>query len=291
MKIAVVTRFLALFPAVFAAIQTAPEADGCNTLYHWTSTSQIEATTYTSTTTSTSTKNTFYVTSTITSGTATIPTPDGFTPIIAESIYVSSLLPYTSQLLPRSPQVKTPVPDHVVTLDNDGHPTYSGTLHPVKVICTSQATRTRTTTMHIGSHARSTTTVTRTTTAIVPASTVYAACASDNIAYQGLGDGAGRAINEVTYYNSSGFTDITAITPYDCCVACQTIPGCAFSAWNFNLPFPGCDLSFVTQCDGSTWGGSYFTYQTPDQGNYTVEQGFWMSNGACGQVVYGGASG
>lgn len=282
MKIIFVIPLLNLLPAISAASQSLSQPEKCTTRYDWTSTSQIETITYTSTTTSTSTKNTIYLTVTVTFSTETFPTPSGFAPILSETNYVSSFLPYIGQPLRRSPLATTPTPDAVISLDNNGHPTHSETLYPAEVICTAQVSRTKIKTMHHSNDIHSLPLATRTTTTVLPASTYYAACASNNIAYHGFDKGVDRALNRVTYYNSSGFTEVAASNPYDCCVACMTNPSCAFSSWVFNPPFPGCDLSFVTPCDGSVWRGSYFSYQTPEQGNYTVEQGFWLSNGACG---------
>lgn len=93
-------------------------------------------------------------------------------------------------------------------------------------------------------------------------------------------------------YNS---TTIENSTAYDCCVSCLTTYPCAFSILftNYGSENPlQCALDFRLDgvCDGAHSVGPAEYYYEVDPGEPTLQpgQGLIVSNGACGQIIYGG---
>ena len=251
----------------------------CTTQYGSTSESPVPTSTKTLHFTTTLTESVVQVTKTITSGTSTVPTPNGFTPILSETTSVS-------------PGFPSCLPSNNAAVSAHGHPP---SCYPAFVICTTSSTLSVTKTATKG-HA--VTTVTSTTTTIVPAATFYAACGADNIVDQGQGAGYGHAIEFETFGCGAGnynMTEIVNSTAYDCCVACQTTDLCAFSSlstyYGENPPVePNCFLSIPHNglCDGGMSSGPAEYYYDPGS-SAGPGQGFIVSNGACGQVVWGGS--
>lgn len=246
----------------------------CTTHYCSTSKSPVPTSTKTSTVSTTLTESITYVTQTVSSGTTTIPTSNGFTPILSETTSVAS---------------GPPVANAAVV--NTQH---APTSYPASVICSTTTTLTITKTATKG-HAA--TTITSTTTVNVPVATFYAACDANNIVDQGKGAGSGRAIEFETFANSNyTTTEIVNSTAYDCCVACQTTFPCAFSSlstyYGFQPPIePNCFLMADGggTCDGGRSIGPAEYYFDPTNPSAEPGQGFIVSNGACGQILYGGA--
>ena len=251
----------------------------CTTEYGFTSRSPVPTSDKTFHFTTTFTESVILVTKTVTSGTSTVPTASGFTPVLLETTSVTpgfpSCLPTSSSAM----NAHSPAPS----------------IYPTSVICTTSSTLTVTKTATKGHVA---TTATSTTTTIVPAATFYAACSADNIVDQGRGAGYGHAIEFETFGCGNGnynTTEIVNSTAYDCCVACQTSPLCAFSTlatyYGENPPVePNCFLSVQRDgvCDGSMSSGPAEYYYDPGS-DAGPGQGFIVSNGACGQIVWGGS--
>lgn len=246
----------------------------CTTQLGSTSKSPVPTSTKTSTVTTTLIESVVHVTTTASSGTTTILTPKGFTPILSE----------TTSVPPGFPDVAA------AAINAKSSPIS----YPVAVLCSTTTTVTVTKTTTKG---RAATTITSTTTLNVPAATFYAACDADNIVDQGKGSGAGRAIRFETFAHSNyTTTEIVNSTAYDCCVACQTTYPCAFSSlftfYGFDPPMePVCSLMADGggACDGSRSIGPAEYFFDPADPTKEPGQGFIVSNGACGQIVYGGA--
>ncbi|CAF9941610.1 hypothetical protein IMSHALPRED_002812 [Imshaugia aleurites] len=224
-----------------------------------------------STHTTTLTESIIYVTETVTSGTTTIPTPNGFTPILSETTSVSLEVDAVGG-----------------AVINAQHATTS---YPASVICSTTTSITITKTATTG-HAA--TTITSTTTVNVAAATFYAACDSNNIVDQGSGVGSGHAIEFTTVGNGNYTSTIVAnSSAYDCCVSCQTTYPCAFSILftNYGDENPlECALEFEVDgtCDGGISVGPAEYYYDPGDPSSEPGQVLIVSNGACGQIVYGG---
>lgn len=246
----------------------------CTTHYGSSSKSPIPTTTKTSTLTTTLTESIVYVTTTVSSGTTTVPTSNGFTPILLENTSIAPGPPADAAAVNAQQAAKS---------------------YPASVVC---STTTRLTITKTATAGRAATTVTSTTTVTAPAATFYAACDADNIVAQGKGLGAGSAIEFATYgpQGNYTFTEIVNTTAYACCVACQTTYPCAFSQLSTYYgfvpqPAPNCFLAFDGGggCDGGRSIGPAEYYYDPANPTAGPGQGFIFSNGACGQIIYGGA--
>ena len=243
----------------------------CTTQYGSTSKSPIPTSTRTSTHTTTLTESIIYVTETVTSGTTTIPTPSGFTPILSETTSVTLQVEVANGVVINAQQAPTSF--------------------PASVICSTTTSLTITKTATTG---RAATTITSTTTVNVPAATFYAACDSNNIVDQGSGVGSGRAIQFTTVGDGNyTSTSIANSSAYDCCVSCQTTYPCAFSLLftNYGDENPlGCALEFLADgaCNGGISVGPAEYYYDPGDLSAEPGQGLIVSNGACGQIIYGG---
>ncbi|KAL8919529.1 MAG: hypothetical protein Q9208_006721 [Pyrenodesmia sp. 3 TL-2023] len=230
-------------------------------------------------------KPTVTITETITTpGVSTVPTSQGFTPILSET-YSVSLNPYRRRQLP-SPSVNVAV----VSVDPQGHFTTSGSSLPHSMIC-GPATSSPSSTPTIPTNCPIVPTLTLTTSTTVAASTVYDACASENLVDQGFGKGKDHGISGLVLKDVNAYTDtINATTAYDCCVACQTL-GCAYGEFLANEPYPYCELYFQDKCEPRTWLGSTFQYNADVVGQLPPSLGYTVFNGPCGQIVYGGSNG
>lgn len=258
---------LTIFSPIRVLAATTPT---CTTQYGSTSKSSVSTSSKTSTLTTTLTESIVYVTQTVTSGVTTIPTPNGFTPILSETTSVSL-----------RPQVAG-----AIIVNAQGSPSS----YPASVICSTTTSLTITKTVTKGHVA---TTVTSTTTTTVPASTFYAACDSNNIIDQGSGVGSGRAVQFTTVGNGNyTSTSVANSTAYDCCVSCLTTYPCAFSILftNYDTENPlACVLEYNADgsCDGSmSIGPAEYYYDPGDPAE--PGQNLIVSNGACGQIIYGG---
>ncbi|KAM0799067.1 hypothetical protein BDR22DRAFT_911587 [Usnea florida] len=251
---------------IFAAI-----ASTCTTRYGSISKSPIPTSTTTSTHITTVTQRIVYVTVTASSGTTTISTPKGFTPILSETTSITLQVQAAN-----------------AAENNAQQPASS---YPASVICSTTTSVTVTKTATTG---RAATTITSTTTTNVPAATFYAACDSNNIIDQGSGVGSGHAVQFTTVGNGNyTSTSIANSSAYDCCVSCLTTYPCAFSILftNYGDENPlGCALEFEADgtCDGSRSAGPAEYYYDPGDLSAEPGQGLIVSNGACGQIIYGG---
>ncbi len=95
------------------------------------------------------------------------------------------------------------------------------------------------------------------------------------------------AYNSTTVFNSSA---------YDCCVSCLTTYPCAYSILftNYGDDNPlACALEFRQDgvCDGGFSLGPAEYYYDPRDLSEQPGQGLFVSNGACGQIIYGGGFG
>ena len=200
------------------------------------------------------------------SGTTTISTPKGFTPILSETISVTL-------------QVQAANAAGI-------NPQQPASSYPASVICSTTTSITVTKTATTGRAA----TITSTTTVNVPAATFYAACDSN----KGSGVGSGHAVQFTTVGNGNYIsTSIANSSPYDCSVSCLTAYPCAFSILfsNYGDTNPlGCALEFEADgtCDGSRSVGPVEYYYDPGDLSAEPGQGLIVSNGACGQIIYGG---
>ncbi|KAL8900430.1 MAG: hypothetical protein Q9207_005702 [Kuettlingeria erythrocarpa] len=230
-------------------------------------------------------KPTVTVTQTVTTpGVSTVPTSQGFTPILSET-YSVSLNPYRRRQLP-SPNVNVAV----VSLGPQGHFTTSVSSPPHSLIC-GPATSSPSPTLVTPSSCPTVSTLTLTTSTTVAASTIYDACASNNLVNQGFGKGKDHGIGSLVLQNITANTDtVNATTAYDCCVACQML-GCAYGEFLVNEPYPYCELYFQDKCEPRTWLGSTFEYNADVVGPLPPSMGYTVFNGPCGQIVYGGSNG
>ena len=230
--------------------------------------------------TTTVTASVIYATTTVSSGITTIPTPAGFTPVLAETTSVSLQV----QAVNAAAAAQKPTTTSYVEL----------------VSCTSTVTSTITQ-IASGKQRAQTTVTSYAATATVPATTFYAACDSNNIVDQGNNVGAGHAIQFTTIgdgagpnpYNSSLATDVFNSSASGCCVSCQTTPGCAFSVLytNYDTTNPlTCSLYFRADgvCDGSFSPGPAEYFYDPHDLGTQPGQNLIVSNGPCGQIIYGG---
>ena len=162
-----------------------------------------------------------------------------------------------------------------------GHvgPKYSGRW---STLADASTTSTVYTTSFTGVTTTSTTTVTSTmtttSTSYTPSSTTYAVCedSSNYLSYV-----AGNPISVVSPLFA--YSDTTAVTnAHDCCVLCQSTPGCGVSVWEGAYNPPTCYLVDDNgTCDPTEEVASFETnpgYEPPS-----------ISNGNCGQDVYAGA--
>ena len=253
-------------PINILAVTTPPY---CTTYYGSTSVSSLKTSFAVSTLTTTITQSVVYATTTVTTGITTIPTPSGFTPIFSETTSVSL------EILVANAATADP-----------------STSYPASVDCTATYTTTITKTPTAGQQA-GTTVTSFLSTVTVPATTFYAACDSNNIVDQGFGVGAGHAISFFAAhdypYNSSLISNSSAS---DCCVSCLTSYLCSWSVLftNYGSENPlECTLYFREDgiCDGGFSAGPAENYYDPDS---TAQPGqeLIVSNGACGQIIYGG---
>ncbi|KAL9599891.1 MAG: hypothetical protein Q9219_003524 [cf. Caloplaca sp. 3 TL-2023] len=229
-------------------------------------------------------KPTVTLTSTVTSsGVSTVPTSQGFTPILSETFSVSFHPNRRRQLSAPSP---APV---VISLNDKGQVTTSASQLPQSLICGPETTSPPAP-LTIPSTCAALSTVTTTTTTTIASSTTYDACASNNFANQGFGKGAGRGLGHIDLVNLTSTSDtIQATTAYECCVACQKL-GCAFGDFLQKSPNPYCELFFFDRCDPGVWRGDTFQYNAEIVGELSPDLGYQMFNGPCGQVVYGGSN-
>ncbi|KAL9615107.1 MAG: hypothetical protein Q9167_000425 [Letrouitia subvulpina] len=220
-------------------------------------------------------------------GTLTIPTPSGFTPILSEGTSIT-LRPVTQSEIQLSP---TDVAFRVL-YDKNSTKTM-GTVTPESLHCTWQSKSIKTSTSASVTTCSFLEPSTYTETTTVATATHYAACDAVNLIDRGFGKGAGHGIISLTFRNRTLAYGTPSPSPYDCCVLCQLTSGCAYSYW---WPSPqrnqsSCTLNFQDTCDGSLWLGTRFQYDTFEVGGRGPGEGFTVSNGACGQIVYAGADG
>ncbi|KAI4131371.1 MAG: hypothetical protein LQ338_001256 [Usnochroma carphineum] len=228
-------------------------------------------------------KPTLTITSAVTSGTSTVTTSPGFTPILSEAYSVSFNLNRRRQLPSQS------LDTVVVSLNAQGQATTSASELPQSMICGPGITSSPST-LTLPTNCPAMSTVTTTTTATVATSTIYDACSSNNLVNQGFGKGVDHGISSLLLHNVSSTTDtIDATTAYDCCVACQML-GCAYGGFLENPPNPYCELYFQESCDPGTWLGSTFNYNADIVGALPPRLGYTVFNGPCGQIVYGGSN-
>ncbi|KAJ8069134.1 hypothetical protein OCU04_002808 [Sclerotinia nivalis] len=104
--------------------------------------------------------------------------------------------------------------------------------------------------------------------------TFYAACGANNV----ISSFNGQLITQNRFLNNV-LAATTAASAYDCCVACQTAAaGCAGSLF---LGGGACYLSASAgTCDGSVVANYFYTSAG------TTSNGFFVSNGPCGQQQY-----
>ena len=241
--------------------------------------------TYTTAFTVTTTETEFITTvyKTKSKGTATVLTSPGFTPVVSETC-----TPPPGLSNAQSSGCQRPT--------NNAALAAAATSYPQSVICTTTTTKTKTQTI-TNPHKVAATTTTVTSTVQVPAATYYAACGPDNVVNHGLGADSNKGIVDFLTFGSAPYTNqyLGIQTPYDCCVACQTTDGCKLSIlstfYGSNPPTdPACNLWFdnSSPCDGSYSPGPFEFYtdannpRTPDQ---SLE---YVSNGPCGEILYGG---
>ncbi|KAL8869087.1 MAG: hypothetical protein Q9174_004532 [Haloplaca sp. 1 TL-2023] len=222
------------------------------------------------------------ITSTITSGSSTVPTSSGFTPILSETASVT-LNPNRRRQLPSKD-----LDPLVVSIDSQGQVTTSASDFPNSLVC-GPVTASPTSTPTIPSNCPSFSTVTTTVTTTVPSDVAYDACASNNLVNEGFGKGKNHGLDKLSFYNVTSNTGLDVLSAYDCCAACQML-GCSYGGFLANPPFPYCELYFQEECDGSLWLGNTFTYNADLVGNLPTDRGFTVFNGPCGQIVYGGSN-
>lgn len=70
----------------------------------------------------------------------------------------------------------------------------------------------------------------------------------------------------------------TGISPYDCCVSCQTYPG---GCGGFMYLGGSCNLVTYSTCSPTNMGEEFI----PDEWGTII-----VGNGPCGQIVHGGES-
>ncbi|EEA21880.1 hypothetical protein TMatcc_008696 [Talaromyces marneffei ATCC 18224] len=128
----------------------------------------------------------------------------------------------------------------------------------------------------------STVTSSTTVTTGVTTTSLYAACATNNIASSPLssdfGSQAGQYIDVVTFSNIPGqdFVVASVSSPYDCCVACQQNPACAFT-YSFAYNPSYCHIVLTNSCSSKTHGTA---------GTTSVANGAMiLSNGPCGRIL------
>jgi hypothetical protein len=128
----------------------------------------------------------------------------------------------------------------------------------------------------------STVTSSTTVTSGVTTTAYYAACATNNIANTPLssdyGSLAGQYIYEVELNNIPGeaISAASASSAYDCCVACQQNPQCAFSYF-FVTSSPFCYVLTTTTCSSSTYGTAITEASSAGA--------LALSNGPCGHII------
>lgn len=126
-----------------------------------------------------------------------------------------------------------------------------------------------------------TTTATQTNTIVQAASTVYAACDSNNVVNHANGN---QGINEIDVSNNSNPSKLTEIEKPDvvaCCEQCQQTMGCTGYAY----AEPVCYYITSEQCDGSqNFGHVFISFASSDPSS-----GFTLGNGQCGQFGNGGS--
>ncbi|KAK3170284.1 hypothetical protein OEA41_009671 [Lepraria neglecta] len=93
----------------------------------------------------------------------------------------------------------------------------------------------------------------------------------------GISEYDGKLINLVESDTEGSFPS-SAATSYDCCMACMSEPGCAYSQFDKN----GCSLTLTGgTCSAGTVVGKYYT-------SPTRVDAMTIHNGTCGELVYGG---
>ncbi|KAL9615106.1 MAG: hypothetical protein Q9167_000424 [Letrouitia subvulpina] len=130
-------------------------------------------------------------------------------------------------------------------------------------------------------------TVTKTVTAVIARASYYEACGADNtIGAVGPNNDYSITVVDIDYQRISNRTT-QASDGYECCVACQLSQGCLFSRIGGS---PGqCYVYFDEQraeCNGGKWCGSTYGYNPAH--NLGPDNGYIVSNGPCGQLVYAG---
>lgn len=144
------------------------------------------------------------------------------------------------------------------------------TIYVDKIAVTTSTTTTQT----------STSTVTNTLTVVAPDVTYYAACASNNVtrtANRGTFDGLQVSGSVQPAYFSS------QPDAYSCCVVCQTTAQCACAGFNDGTctvyPVGGSAGTSGGTCSASHYFADFFEFGGGDP--------LTISNGVCGQFVYG----
>ena len=132
---------------------------------------------------------------------------------------------------------------------------------------------------------KSCTTETVISTSVLPTSTAYAACASDNLVGSVSG---GQGILGITYNGPDTSHQVlmsAANSTYDCCVTCQTTTGCIFSSYLPGKKKTGlCNVVLLDDtetCNGTVNHETYFWFDSGAP--IAPDSKFFVSNGPCGQ--------
>lgn len=139
-----------------------------------------------------------------------------------------------------------------------------------------------------------TVTTTSTDTVVVSSTTsMYAACASTNLAVSPLSAEYGILAGEYVQYIGWGelplysSTSLGTDTAYDCCVLCLTDPNCAFGAWAepSGLYSGLCWVIDTEICDQPFNAGTGTAYMTTHGGEEYDSQDMTVFNGNCGTIT------
>ncbi|KAL8988960.1 MAG: hypothetical protein Q9169_008468, partial [Polycauliona sp. 2 TL-2023] len=162
--------------------------------------------------------------------------------------------------------------------------TSSTAITETSISAAAPASTTTTTTLSFSTTETATSTVTNTATQTVTiveaSSTVYAACAANNLVDRANGN---QGIITIFTNTSPTINEVSVPNPLACCEQCQKTSGCLGFA-----QYPGqprCFYFTSGQCDASQNPGNF--YQS--NAGLGPSDGYTIGNGPCGQLGKGGS--
>ncbi|KAI4223085.1 MAG: hypothetical protein LQ349_007498 [Xanthoria aureola] len=170
--------------------------------------------------------------------------------------------------------------------------TSTTTITSTSISAALPATTTTTTTLSFSTtelaSSKSTTTATQTVTVIEASSTIYAACAPNNIINHANNNQGITTIYSTGQFQPTTTSEVAIAEPIACCEQCQKTPGCTGFA-----QYPGGGQArcfFFTVVPGQYNAASNLGQFFQSNAGFEPRDGYTMGNGPCGQLGNRGSS-